>query len=58
MQGCWYDHFEKPAWKHVPTETLRRAILIGKRAEAGRERMTLLNDRSLVWRGKKGRNHG
>jgi hypothetical protein len=58
VQGCWYDHFEKPAWKHAPPEILARAILVGQRAEAGRERMHLMNDQSLVWRGKNGATHG
>ncbi|MCW2816811.1 MAG: GCN5-related N-acetyltransferase [Nocardioides sp.] len=55
--GRWYDHVEgRPAYRHLDTERLARAVALGEELVAatdGRTRLEELNDQSLRWRGKR-----
>ncbi len=49
--GCWYDYItERPAWRHAPIATIRRAVTLGEAALAGDVDLAMLNRRSLDWR--------
>ena len=56
--GRWYDHVEgRPAYRHLDTERLGRAVALGEEllaADDGRALLVELDDQSLRWRGKRG----
>lgn len=56
--GRWYDHVEgRPAYRHLDTERLARAVALGEELVAapdGRALLEQLDDQSLRWRDKRG----
>jgi hypothetical protein len=44
----------KPAYRHAPDATLRAAVELGMAVLAGTQDITILNNRSLVWRRQQG----
>jgi hypothetical protein len=51
--GRWYDHVAgRPAYRHVTDAVLSRAIALGEAVIAGNLDLAVLNQQSLLWRGK------
>jgi hypothetical protein len=49
--GRWYDTITaRPAYRHIATEALARAIALGQATIAGETDLHDLNRRSLAWR--------
>lgn len=46
----WDASVKRPAIKHMPTEKLRRAVLLGEIVVADPGRLAALNAQSLEWR--------
>ncbi|MGR3542277.1 MAG: hypothetical protein ACU0BS_12750 [Hasllibacter sp.] len=53
--GVWYYAIpRRPAYRHAPEATLRRAVALGDAVIAGEADLPALNRASLDWRGKSG----
>ena len=50
--GVWYDHFARPAYKHLTESQAATAVALCERIINGSEDLTALNLQSLRWRGK------
>jgi len=50
--GPWRDQIRPPAYANTPLDQLEMAIAMGEAVLAGHADLTLLNRRSLAWRGK------
>ena len=50
--GVWYDHLDRPAYKHLSAEQAERAAQLCDDIAAGRTDLHALNRMSLHWRGK------
>lgn len=51
--ACWYDRISgRPAYRHASLDTLTDAVSLARAVEAGDADLSLLNQRSLAWRGK------
>lgn len=50
--GVWYDHLDRPAYKHLTNEQAQRAVELCKDIIEGRADLKQLNQQSLIWRGK------
>ncbi|PTX57031.1 hypothetical protein C8N43_1696 [Litoreibacter ponti] len=50
--GVWYDHIEKPAYKHLTEAQATQAVELCERILSGEADLWALNDQSLIWRGK------
>ena len=50
--GIWYDHLERPAYKHLDADQASRAVGLCEDIIAGHADLAALNNRSLAWRGK------
>ena len=48
----WRETVAPPAWRHMPATTLAQALALGERVLRGEADLHLLNQRSLVLRGK------
>ena len=51
--GAWYDHLDRPAYKHLTKEQAQRAVELCKDIIEGRADLKQLNQQSLIWRGKR-----
>ena len=51
--GSWYDHLERPAYKHLSKTQALKAIQLCEDIIAGRTDLNALNRQSLLWRNKK-----
>lgn len=49
----WHEVVRAPAWRHMPTEQLARAVALGEAVLAGAANLAALNRRSLTLRGKR-----
>ncbi|WP_431304036.1 hypothetical protein [Sediminicoccus sp. BL-A-41-H5] len=50
--GVWYDHIERPAYKHLSDAQALRAVQLCEDIISGRIDLADLNRKSLMWRGK------
>jgi hypothetical protein len=49
--GRWYDHVVgRPAYAHLPTDALLRAVAVGEAVAASHADLHALNVQSLAWR--------
>ena len=51
--GSWYEHLEKPAYKHLNKNQALKAVQLCEDIIAGRADLNVLNCQSLLWRNKK-----
>ncbi len=50
--GVWYDHIARPAYKHLSGEQAAHAVRLCDQIIAGTADLNMLNQQSLLWRGK------
>ncbi|MEM1152313.1 MAG: hypothetical protein AAGI03_17500 [Pseudomonadota bacterium] len=55
--GVWYDHLQRPAYRHLTAAQAQEAVTLCEDILTGRADLWALNAQSLAWRGK-GRNAG
>lgn len=53
--GPWFDHLARPAYKNLSSDQAVRAIRLCEAIIAGHANLHDLNNKSLVWRGKRPR---
>lgn len=53
--GPWFDHLARPAYKHLTKDQAIQAIDLCEAIIANRVDLYELNNRSLIWRGKRPR---
>ena len=51
--GVWYDHLDRPAYKHLTNEQAKNAVRLCQDIGDGRADLQQLNQQSLIWRGKR-----
>ena len=51
-EGVWYDHLQRPAYKHLSREQALQAVDLCNDILAGKADLVALNTQSLIWRGK------
>ena len=50
--GVWYNHLERPAYKHLTYEQAAQAVALCQAIRDGRADVMQLNKQSLMWRAK------
>ena len=50
--GVWYDHLDRPAYKHLTNDQAQRAVELCRDIVEGKADLRELNHKSLIWRGK------
>ena len=50
--GVWYDHLDRPAYKHLTNDQAQHAVELCQDIADERADLKQLNQQSLVWRGK------
>ena len=50
--GVWYDHIARPAYKHISQAQAAQAVQLCDQIIAATTDLNVLNQQSLVWRGK------
>ena len=50
--GVWYDHLERPAYKHLSVDQAHAAVRLCEGIIAGEADLHAMNRQSLIWRGK------
>ena len=50
--GVWYEHLDRPAYKHLTKDQSQRAVKLCEDIAAGHADLHKLNQQSLTWRGK------
>ena len=50
--GVWYEHLDRPAYKHLTNDQAQRAVKICQDIADGRTDLHKLNQQSLIWRKK------
>ena len=50
--GVWYEHLDRPAYKHLTKDQAKRAVKLCRGIIEGREDLRQMNQQSLMWRGK------
>ena len=50
--GVWYEHLDRPAYKHLTKDQAQRAVELCRDIGDGRVDLKQLNQQSLIWRGK------
>ncbi|WP_224824014.1 hypothetical protein [Cognatishimia sp. MH4019] len=50
--GTWYDHLERPAYKHLTPAQAIQAVRLAEEIAQGRADLHEMNRQSLIWRGK------
>ena len=50
--GVWYEHLDRPAYKHLTKDQAQRAVELCQGIIEGREDLRQMNQQSLMWRGK------
>ena len=50
--GVWYEHLDRPAYKHLTKDQAQRAVELCQGIIEGREDLCQMNQQSLIWRGK------
>ena len=51
--GVWYDHLDRPAYKHLTDDQAQRAVELCKDIIERRADLKQLNQQSPIWRGKR-----
>ena len=51
--GPWYEHLERPAYKHLSKNQALKAVQLYDDIIAGRADLNALNHQSKLWRNKK-----
>ena len=51
-RGVWYDHLERPAYKHLTDAQAAEAARLAKAIAEGAADLHSMNRQSLIWRGK------
>jgi hypothetical protein len=51
--GVWYEHLDRPAYKHLTNDQAKRAVELCRDIIEGRADLKQLNQQSLIWRGKR-----
>ena len=51
--GSWYEHLERPAYKHLSRDQSLKAVKLCEEIISGNADLHALNRQSLIWRGKK-----
>jgi len=51
-EGVWYDHIARPAYKHLGQIQALAAVRLCEQIIADQIDLTVLNQKSLAWRGK------
>ena len=51
--GVWYEHLDRPAYKHLTKDQAQRAVELCRDIIEGRSDLQQLNEQSLIWRGKR-----
>ena len=51
--GVWYEHLDRPAYKHLTKDQAQRAVELCQGIIEGREDLRQMNKKSLIWRGKR-----
>ncbi|MEM8656106.1 MAG: hypothetical protein AAGF36_15300 [Pseudomonadota bacterium] len=51
--GVWYDHLDRPAYRHLTETQATEAVRLCHDIIAGTADLHHLNDQSLRWRGKR-----
>ena len=50
--GVWYEHLDRPAYKHLTKDQAQSAVKLCQGIIEGREDLRHMNQQSLIWRGK------
>jgi len=50
--GVWYEHLDRPAYKHMTKNQAQRAVMLCQDIAERRANLQELNQQSLFWRGK------
>ena len=50
--GVWYEHLDRPAYRHLTKDQAQRAVELCQGIIEGREDLRQMNQQSLIWRGK------
>ena len=50
--GVWYEHLDRPAYKHLTSDQAQRAVELCQDIVKGRVDLQQMNQQSLIWRGK------
>ena len=51
--GVWYEHLDRPAYKHLTNDQAKRAVELCQNIADGQTDLKQLNQQSLIWRGKR-----
>ena len=51
--GVWYEHLDRPAYKHLTNDQAKRAVELCQNIVDGQADLKQLNQQSLIWRGKR-----
>ena len=51
--GVWYEHLDRPAYKHLTNDQAQRAVELCQGIAEGRADLRQMNQQSLIWRGKR-----
>ena len=51
--GVWYEHLVRPAYKNLTHDEAQRAVDLCYEIAEGHADLRLLNNQSLIWRGKR-----
>jgi hypothetical protein len=51
-EGVWYDHIARPAYKHLSQSQALAAVQLCEQIIADQIDLSVLNQKSLAWRGK------
>ena len=51
--GVWYEHLDRPAYKHLTNDQAQRAVELCQDIVEGKADLRELNQQSLIWRGKR-----
>ena len=51
-EGVWYDHIARPAYKHLSQTQALAAVQLCEQIIADQIDLSVLNQKSLAWRGK------
>ena len=51
--GVWYEHLDRPAYKHLTNDQAKHAVELCQNIADGQADLKQLNQQSLIWRGKR-----
>ena len=50
--SVWYEHLDRPAYKHLTNDQAQRAVELCQDIIEGQADLRQMNQQSLIWRGK------